>query len=136
MLQLQLASALMHVVERLKSWLSLGIEQQRLQSLKARVEGQPRKRKPFKPHVALPWYSLSRKGNIMLLAGLCTLGIFWDSVKMTYKSIKYSVKLERERRAFLKELDEEDRLLEQRDAAAVASTTATATTSFEASSKV
>lgn len=102
------------LISRLKNWLPLDREQRRLQQLRNVVEGNPKKRKPFNTKVQLPWYSTSRLRNVAIISIAAMIFMFWDSFKLAHMGIKHGLMLERERRKFLKELDEEDRLFEER----------------------
>ena len=103
---------LLRLLQRIRS--SFPTEERRLQAIKDAVEGKP-KRKPFQPRVTLPWYSLNRLRNMMVVAAVSVLYMYWDSAKMTGRAIERGFRLEKERKAFLKQLDEEDALIEKRE---------------------
>lgn len=110
------------LVDRIRNWWPQDRERQKLQQLKDEVEGKTKKRRPFKGQVLRPWYSMRRGGNIFLLAvvGICFM--FWPGLVMMKKSIVYDLRLRAERKRFLKQLDEEERVLEQQAAAGAGQT--------------
>jgi len=78
-----------------------------------RRQGIDGKRVPFTPSVGTSWYSLSRRRNQVLVAGAVFVWTFSSPLGVMFRSMKYSVKYEIERYNFIKELDEEDRRMEQ-----------------------
>lgn len=103
-------------MNRIKNWLPiLSPEERRLQQLKQSVEGKPKKRKPFQAKVTLPWYSLNRFRNLVIIAVSGVVWMNWDVGRHVGRSIKHGYRLEQERKKFIAELDEEDRRLEALD---------------------
>lgn len=80
-----------------------------LRKLKQSIEGKSRKRKPFQAKIALPWYSIRRVRNQFILGLSGVIFMNWEVLKLMGRSAKFSYRLERERKEFNRQLDEEDR---------------------------
>ena len=109
--------SLSQIFSRFRKWLPFVTEQRKLKQLKNEIEGKSKKRKPFKTTVELPWYSMNRSRNMLLLVFAAVGWMFWHPICNFKRAVHYGNNLERERRKFLKELDEEDRLFEEKLAA-------------------
>lgn len=108
----------MSVFSRIRSWLPLDSEQRRLGQLKNEIEGKPKKkRKPFDAKVAVAWWSPSRFRNQFIMAIAAVVYMYSDGLWFIKKGIFYDLRLRADKREFLKQLDEEDRLFEEELAA-------------------
>ena len=67
------------------------------------------KRVPFMPTAKSRWYSLNRRRNLYIVAGLAVFWMFSNPLGILYRNIKYSVMMGIERYKFRKILDEEDK---------------------------
>ena len=92
-------------------------EEQKLIRLK-KVATDGTKRRPMTAEVVHPWYSPFRRRNMIIFGCGLVYFLFSKFISDFFKSIVRGKKLEDERRKFLKQLDEEDRIYEMKLAAA------------------
>lgn len=102
---------------RVRGWIPWDRERRRLQQMKDVVDGKPKKRKPFRSKVHLPWYSTDRPRNIVILAALGTTFLYWDTMVIVGKGAVTTYRIDKERIKYRRLLDEEDRIFEEQLAA-------------------
>ena len=67
-------------------------------------------RKVFRPAIKrLPWYSMYRIRNVLIVASLISASIMSKPLYDLYWGIKRGIRFERERSKFIRQLDEEEK---------------------------
>lgn len=90
------------------------MEEQKMIRLNKDFDGPKRRPMADEAKVLTPWYLPYRRRSILYLAVASALFFYSGFMGDIFRSTKRSFKLEKERKKFLKQLDEEDRIYEMR----------------------